>query len=95
MKSDGSWTYFAPDIAYHYDKVQRGFDELIDIFGADHGGVALKDALVAALETILVEFRYLQAIAQKLADLPSGSRVLGFNYDTGERYLSVADFLPE
>ena len=37
-KSDGSWTYFAPDIAYHYDKVQRGFDELIDIFGADHGG---------------------------------------------------------
>jgi arginyl-tRNA synthetase len=38
MKSDGSWTYFAPDIAYHYDKVSRGFDELIDIFGADHGG---------------------------------------------------------
>ena len=38
QKSDGSWTYFAPDIAYHFDKVQRGFDELIDIFGADHGG---------------------------------------------------------
>ena len=37
----------------------------------------------------------LQAIAQKLADLPAGSRVLGFNYDTGERYLSVPDFLPE
>ena len=36
QKSDGSWTYFAPDIAYHYNKVQRGFDELIDIFGADH-----------------------------------------------------------
>ena len=35
MKSDGSWTYFAPDIAYHYDKVQRGYDLLIDIFGAD------------------------------------------------------------
>jgi cysteine synthase A len=37
----------------------------------------------------------LAAIAQKLPELPAGSRVLGFNYDTGERYLSVADFLPE
>lgn len=37
----------------------------------------------------------LAAIAQKLEELPSGSRVLGFNYDTGERYLSVPDFLPE
>ncbi|MGH6631919.1 cysteine synthase A [Sphingopyxis sp.] len=37
----------------------------------------------------------LAAIAQKLAELPAGSRVLGFNYDTGERYLSVPDFLPE
>jgi arginyl-tRNA synthetase len=50
MKSDGSWTYFAPDIAYHYDKVQRGFDVLIDIFGADHGGyVKRMKAAVAAL----------------------------------------------
>ena len=37
----------------------------------------------------------LAAIAQKLSDLPAGSRVMGFNYDTGERYLSVPDFLPE
>jgi cysteine synthase A len=36
----------------------------------------------------------LAAIQQKLADLPAGARVLGFNYDTGERYLSVPDFLP-
>ena len=36
----------------------------------------------------------LAAIAQKLKELPTGSRVLGFNYDTGERYLSVPDFLP-
>ena len=50
MKSDGSWTYFAPDIAYHYDKVKRGFDELIDIFGADHGGyVKRMKAAVSAL----------------------------------------------
>ncbi len=37
----------------------------------------------------------LAAIAKKLSDLPAGTRVLGFNYDTGERYLSVPDFLPE
>ena len=50
QKSDGSWTYFAPDIAYHYNKVQRGFDELIDIFGADHGGyVKRMKAAVSAL----------------------------------------------
>lgn len=50
MKSDGSWTYFAPDIAYHFNKVQRGFDQLIDIFGADHGGyVKRMKAAVSAL----------------------------------------------
>ncbi len=49
-KSDGSWTYFAPDIAYHFDKVERGFDELIDVFGADHGGyVKRMKAAVSAL----------------------------------------------
>ncbi|KPU83538.1 arginyl-tRNA synthetase, partial [Marinosulfonomonas sp. PRT-SC04] len=49
-KSDGSWTYFAPDIAYHYDKIQRGFDELIDVFGADHGGyVKRMKAAVSAM----------------------------------------------
>lgn len=49
-KSDGSWTYFAPDIAYHYDKITRGYDALIDIFGADHGGyVKRMKAAVSAL----------------------------------------------
>jgi len=37
-KSDGSWTYFAADIAYHNDKYQRGFGTMIDVWGADHGG---------------------------------------------------------
>jgi arginyl-tRNA synthetase len=38
IKSDGSYTYFASDIAYHRDKFERGFTNLIDVFGADHGG---------------------------------------------------------
>jgi arginyl-tRNA synthetase len=37
-KSDGSYTYFASDIAYHFDKFQRGFRTMIDVVGADHGG---------------------------------------------------------
>ena len=54
-KSDGAWTYFAPDIAYHFDKVQRGFDQLIDIFGADHGGyVKRMKAAVSALSNAQV-----------------------------------------
>ncbi len=49
-KSDGSWTYFAPDIAYHWSKIERGFEQLIDVFGADHGGyVKRMKAAVAAL----------------------------------------------
>ena len=49
-KSDGNWTYFAPDIAYHWDKVRRGYDELIDVLGADHGGYVKRlKAVVAAL----------------------------------------------
>ncbi len=38
MKSDGSYTYFAADMAYHRDKLQRGFKSMIDVWGADHGG---------------------------------------------------------
>ena len=50
QKSDGGWTYFAPDIAYHYDKIERGFDQLVDVFGADHGGyVKRMKAAVSAL----------------------------------------------
>jgi arginyl-tRNA synthetase len=50
MKSDGSYTYFASDIAYHRSKIERGFRNLIDIWGADHGGyIKRMQAAVAAL----------------------------------------------
>ena len=49
-KSDGTWTYFAPDIAYHYDKILRAYDGLINVFGADHGGYCSRlKAVVSAL----------------------------------------------
>jgi len=49
-KSDGSWTYFAGDIAYHRDKFRRGFGNLIDIWGADHGGYVKR--LQAAIRAV-------------------------------------------
>jgi len=56
-KSDGSWTYFAPDIAYHNTKVERGFDVMIDIFGADHAGYVKRlKASVAALSDGQADF---------------------------------------
>ena len=50
QKSDGSYTYFASDIAYHFDKLQRGFQHLVNVFGADHiGYIPRMKAAVAAL----------------------------------------------
>jgi len=51
-KSDGSWTYFATDIAYHLDKFRRGFATQIDVWGADHGGYVkrMKAAVKAITE---------------------------------------------
>ena len=71
MKSDGSWTYFAPDIAYHFDKISRGFDELIDIFGADHGGyVKRMKAAVAALSEnrVPLDIKLMQLVKLKRGD---------------------------
>jgi len=51
-RSDGSWTYFANDIAYHHDKFRRGFADMIDVWGADHGGYVkrMKAAVTAITE---------------------------------------------
>jgi arginyl-tRNA synthetase len=65
MKSDGAWTYFAPDIAYHFDKIERGYDLLIDVFGADHAGyVKRMKAAVAALSDgrVPLEIRLTQLV---------------------------------
>jgi arginyl-tRNA synthetase len=61
MKSDGTYTYFASDIAYHYDKYLRGFRTMIDVLGADHGGYPSRiKAAVTAMSggeaTLEIEF---------------------------------------
>jgi len=56
-KSDGSWTYFAADVAYHYDKMTRGFTHLIDVWGADHGGYVKRvESVIDALSEGEIDF---------------------------------------
>jgi cysteine synthase A len=69
-------------------------DGVIQVEAGAAKAMALRAATEEGMLVGISSGATLQAIAQKLAELPKGSRVLGFNYDTGERYLSVPEFLP-
>lgn len=65
VKSDGSYTYLLPDIAYHVNKIERGFDELIDVLGADHHGYInrLKGALeILEYNSSILDIKILQMV---------------------------------
>lgn len=70
-------------------------DGVIQVDPADAKEMARRAAREEGVLVGISSGASLAAIAQKLKELPEGSRILGFNYDTGERYLSVPDFLPE
>ncbi len=75
LRANGSHTYFASDIAYHLDKMQRGYERLVDIWGADHHGhiARMKGALAArgcdaeALTVLLVQFAILYRGEQRVS----------------------------
>jgi cysteine synthase A len=69
-------------------------DGIIKVEAEDAREMARRSAREEGLLVGISSGATLAAIAQKLAELPAGSRVLGFNYDTGERYLSIEGFLP-
>jgi cysteine synthase A len=69
-------------------------DGVIQVDPADAKAWALRSAKEEGLLIGISSGATLAAIAQKIPELPNGSRILGFNYDTGERYLSVPEFLP-
>ena len=69
-------------------------DGVIQVEAGAAKAMALRAATEEGMLVGISSGATLQAIAQKLPELPKGSRVLGFNYDTGERYLSVPEFLP-
>ena len=65
VKSDGSYTYLLPDIAYHVNKIERGFNELIDVLGADHHGYInrLKGALeILGHDSSILDIKILQMV---------------------------------
>ncbi|NHB76830.1 arginine--tRNA ligase [Rhodobacter calidifons] len=92
QKSDGSWTYFAPDIAYHYNKVQRGFDELINIFGADHAGYVKRlKAIVSALSEnrVALDIKLIQ-----LVKLLKGGQIVKMSKRAGT-FVTLRDLIDE
>ncbi|WP_374377001.1 arginine--tRNA ligase [Tabrizicola sp.] len=92
QKSDGSWTYFAPDIAYHWNKVERGFDELINIFGADHSGYVKRlKAVVAALSEnkVSLDIKLIQ-----LVKLLKGGQIVKMSKRAGT-FVTLRDLIDE
>lgn len=73
----------------------RSIDGVVQVEPGDAKEMARRAASEEGMLVGISSGATLAAIAQKLAELPPGTRVLGFNYDTGERYLSVPEFLPE
>jgi arginyl-tRNA synthetase len=74
MKSDGSITYFVPDLAYHLTKIQRGFTTLIDVFGPDHHGYVPR--IKAAFQAMGYDDNMLEIIFLQQVNLfESGERV--------------------
>ncbi|MDC3081302.1 arginine--tRNA ligase [Paracoccaceae bacterium] len=91
-KSDGSWTYFAPDMAYHADKLKRGFDVVIDILGADHSGyVSRLKAVIKAFAEKKVEF---EVKLVQLVKLIKNKKILKMSKRAGD-YVLIQDLLEE
>jgi arginyl-tRNA synthetase len=91
-KSDGSNTYFANDIAYHADKISRGYDVLIDVLGADHGGyVSRMRAAVRAISTDSVK---LEAVLCQMVHVVKGGVPVRMSKRAGT-YVTLRDLLEE
>jgi arginyl-tRNA synthetase len=91
-KSDGSNTYFANDIAYHADKIARGYDALIDVLGADHGGyVPRMRAAVKALSGGATQF---DAVLCQIVHIMKGGQPVRMSKRAGT-YVTLRDLLEE
>lgn len=83
-KSDGSYTYFTPDIAYHRYKFERGFDYLVDILGADHHGYIKR--MEAAIQAMGYQKDQLQIIIHQMVRLIKDGEELKLSKRTGKAY---------
>lgn len=92
IRQNGFYTYFAADIAYHRNKFQRGFEWLIDIWGADHHGHVAR--LKKALKALGYEEEALTVILMQLVRLFSGGEILRMSKRTGQ-YVTLDELLDE
>ena len=92
QKDDGSWTYFANDVAYHFDKINRKYDNLINILGADHTGYIKRiTAAVSALSNKKVK---LNCKICQLVKLYKNGQPFKMSKRSGE-FISIQDLLKE
>src|ERR1051325_10419798 len=92
IKSDGELTYFAGDIAYHRNKLQRGFEKLIDVWGADHHGYVPR--LKAAIQGLGYDPAILQVSLVQMVQLTRGGEPVRMGKRTGE-FVSLDEVLQE
>jgi len=81
-RKDGRWTYFATDIAYHADKCERGFDRLIDIWGADHHGYVAR--VKGSLTALGYEASKLHVLLYQLVSLTRNGVPVSMSKRTGD-----------
>jgi arginyl-tRNA synthetase len=82
IKKDGEYTYFAPDIAYHRNKILRGFDELVDIWGADHHGYIPR--MQAVIQALGLPPESLRVLLVQLVSLLKGGQPVQMSKRAGE-----------
>jgi arginyl-tRNA synthetase len=82
IRSNGEATYLTPDIAYHWDKLQRGFDRLIDVLGADHHGYVPR--VRAAIEALGAEPDRFEALTMSLVHVVEGGERVQMSKRTGD-----------
>ncbi|RKY42985.1 MAG: arginine--tRNA ligase [Candidatus Makaraimicrobium thalassicum] len=92
MKSDGSYTYLAPDIAYHHDKYQRGYSRLIDLLGPDHHGYIKR--MKSAVQALGHEAGSLDILIVQLVTLLRGGQAVSMSTRRGE-FISLREVIDE
>ena len=91
-KSNGSYTYFAPDITYHKNKIDRGYKYLIDILGADHHGYVPR--ITAAVRAVSDDTADLKVILGQLVRLYRGNELVRMSKRTGDM-ISLEEVIDE
>ncbi len=94
-RADGTWTYYAVDIAYHRNKfVERGFDRVIDVWGADHHGHAIRFGATMTCPELGLEGRALEFLIMQMVKLMRDGEEVKVSKRTGKA-LALADLLDE